>query len=404
MAKSPTFASFAGIRNTLPAERLHALPTKDDPTCDLVEAVNVDIDNSGQAARRAGQSIKRAGAAHSLWAQGDMCLFVTGTTLRRLYPDYTSELLASGLTANLPMAYVEVNGRVYWANGVQSGVLADGRSRSWGMEIPATPGLSAIGGYLTAGKYQCLVTHIRSDSQESGAGLPGQIELAAEGGIRVTWELPDDTDIDHVQVYLSEPNGMILYAAGVPVDVDDLFAEITSARLALPLNTQWQDKPPAGTCLAYSRGVIYIAKAGFVFPTTALGYEYCDLRDYLALDGSGERFLIGVEHGLFYGNAKRVYFLAGDRLADFTVTTISETAGVRGSALHVDGEMATGLKELAGKTCAMFTCGDGVMLGLPDGSVMNLTQERYRFTATAVGAAGFHQSDTLNQYLLFLQS
>lgn len=400
--KNPTFTSFAGIRNTLEPERLHVMPTRDDPTTDLVAAVNVDLDNSGLPSRRAGTSLKRAGAAHSLWAQGDMCIFAAGTSLMRLYPDYSSEVLNTGLTADSPVSYVEVNGRIYWSNGHESGVIAAGASRSWGMEVPAQPGLSAVGGQLSPGQYQCVVTHVRNDSQESGAGLPAVLALSADGGIRVTWALPNDPTIELARVYLSTPDGTVLYLAD-ECPIDDLYTEIASCAFAVPLNTQWQDKPPSGHLLAYANGRIYIAEGPFIFATTALGYEYVDLRDFLAIDGTRVRVLIGVEGGLFAATDNAAVFLRGKDFASIEMTYVSSKGGVEGSALHVDGLVATGIKELAGKRCAIFTTGEGVLLGLPDGTVMNLTQERYKFDATELGAAGFHENPKLNSYLLFLR-
>lgn len=401
MAKQPTFTAYAGIRNTLPPERLHVMPDRDNPTTDLVAAVNVDLDNSGMPTRRAGTSLVRAGAAHSLWAQGDMCIFATGTSLRRLYPDYSSEVLATGLTASAPVSYVEVNGRIYWGNGHESGVIAEGASRSWGMDIPDPPGVSVVGGQLTPGQYQVVVTHVRDDSQESGAGMPSVITLAADGGLRVTWQAPSDPAIEQARVYLSTPNGTVMYLAD-ECPIDDLYTEIASCAYAVPLNTRWQDKPPAGHALAYANGRVYIAVGSFIFGTTELGYEYVDLRDYLSLDGTRVRVLAGLEGGLFAATDNAAYFLRGKVFADMEMTIVATKRGVEGSLVYVDGERSTGLKELAGKRCAVFATGDGVLLGLPDGSVMNLTQERYRFDSTPTGAAGFHDNEQLNSYLLFL--
>lgn len=400
--KPVPFTSFAGIRNTLPAERLHVMPTKDDGTTDLVEAVNVDIDNSGGVARRAGPVMANAGACSSIWADETeaACLFVRGSKLYQLAADYTAQAMAS-VTAGARLAAQRVNERIYWTNGAESGVVQDGRSRSWGMDIPAAPGLSGIGGTLAPGQYQALVTFVRSDSQESGAGLPSLYQLTADGGLRVTWAPPADPDITRARVYASAPDGTVLFlAAEVVVAAGSV--DVTSAAQALPLNTQWQDKPPAGQCLAYANGRIYIASGAFIFATTALGFEYVDLRDYLSLDGSRVRLLAGVDGGLFAGTDKAAYFLSGRTLDEMTRRIVSTKGAAEGSVVYVDGQKATGEKELAGMRCVLFTTGEGVFLGLPDGSVRNLTQERYRFDAAAAGAAGFIESDTLNHYLLFL--
>jgi hypothetical protein len=388
-----TYKAFAGVRNTLPAERL--APE------DLTAAVNVDIDDSGRVARRAGTTLQVAGAAHSLWADGDTCLYVAGSALKRLNPDFSSTTLATGLLADVPNNYVAVNGNIYWSNGQQSGALANGRSRSWGMTLPEPPGLAAIPGALSAGAYQAVLTTLRADGQESGAGIASLITLDDNGGLRVTWAVPADPALVEVAVYLSEPDGKTLYQAAV-VAASDGVVDITSGRSALPLATQWLDQPPAGQCLALHRGRIIIAAGNVLFATAALGYEYCDRRDYLPLDGSSIRFVAGVEHGLFVGTEQKVYFLAGDRLEDLTRKVAVDGAGIARSAVAADGYAVSGNAGLAGQQCVLFATSLGICLGTPDGSVQNLTEERYRYTATASGAAHFRRSALLNQYLLFL--
>lgn len=399
----PTFSAFAGVNNTLAPERLHSLPTRDNATCDLTVAVNVDIDNSGQVARRVGTTQKVAGAAHSLWAHGNDCLYVQGTTLKRLNADFSSTTLATGLTAGLPLTYVAVNGRVYWSNGQQTGVYADSANRSWGMAIPDAPGLQAIDGTLTAGTYQAVVTCVRGDGQESGAGMASVITLSDGSGLRVTWDIPLDLDIADIHVYLTEPNGEVLYqAAEAAASLGSV--DITSAGRFLPLDTQWLDAPPPGQDLALHRGRIYIAAGAFLFATTALGYEYVDMRDYLALDGTTIRFVIGVERGLYVATEQQVFFLAGDRLEEMSLKTVVNAAGVARSAVLADGFAVTGNQALAGQQAALFATAEGICMGTPDGQVVHLSQDRYRFTATASGAACFRQTDNLNQYLLFMQS
>lgn len=397
----PTFSAFAGVNNTLSPERLHSLPSRDNPTCDLVVAVNVDIDNSGQVARRVGTTQKVAGAAHSIWALDNDCLYVQGTTLKRLNADFSSTTLATGLTAELPLVYVPVNGRVYWSNGLQTGVYADGGARSWGIAMPDAPGLQAISGTLAAGTYQAVVTLVRGDGQESGAGMASAITLVDGSGLRVSWDIPLDLAITTVHIYLTEPNGEVLYQA-TEAPAADGSVELTSANRFLPLDTQWLDAPPPGQDLTLHRGRIIIAAGAFLFGTTALGYEYVDLRDYLAIDGTKIRFVIGVEHGLYVATEKQVFFLAGDRLEDMSLKTVVNAAGVARSAVLADGFAVTGNQALAGQQVALFATGDGICMGTPDGQVVHLSRDRYRFTATASGAACFRQTDTLNQYLLFM--
>lgn len=398
-----TIQAVAGIRNTLTPERLHNVPTRKVPAVDLVEARNVDIDDSFAVARRGGQTLESASIAHSLWANADqsMCLFVEGTSLKRLMSVGGAVVtLALGLTSGQRMAFVEVNDRIYFSNGAQTGVV-DGSVRSWGMAATEAPAVSAIAGLLGAGVYQAAYTHLRRDGQESGCALAAQITLADGAGLRFTWNLPDDADVDQVALYLSEPNGMVMYQAGV-YPVAALAADVIGPSLALPLATQWLDAPPAGQCLALHNGRIFIGAGAFVFGTAALDFEHCDLRDYLALDGSAVRFLAGVTGGLFIGTAQAVYFASGERLESYTLRKVSTAPAVIGSVVTANGAVVTGNAELSPHEVVLFTTAEGVFLGLPDGSVQNLTQERYRFAPGAEGAAVFREEATRHQYLLVL--
>jgi hypothetical protein len=398
-----TIQSVAGIRNTLPPERLHSVPTRKQPAVDLVQASNVDIDDSGAVARRAGQTLESANVAHSLWSNADqsICLFVEGSSLKRLMTvGGTVVTLALGLTSGRRMAFVEVNDRVYFSNGAQTGVI-DGSVRSWGIAATEAPAVSAIAGQLGAGVYQAAYTHLRRDGQESGCALAAQITLGDGAGVRFTWNAPEDADVDEVALYLSEPNGMVMYQAGVYAAAA-LSADVTGPALALPLATQWLDAPPPGQCLALHNGRIFIGAGAFVFGTGALDFEHCDLRDYLALDGSAVRFIVGVTGGLFIGTAQAVYFASGERLESYTLRKVSTAPAVIGSVVTANGAVVTGNAELSPHEVVLFTTAEGVFMGLPDGSVQNLTQERYRFAPGAEGAAVFREEPTRHQYLLVL--
>lgn len=396
-----SLSSFAGIRNTLPPERIQTVPSRENARVDVVEAVNVDFDNSGQAARRDGTTLRRAGAAHSLWSGKQDCLFASGRTLYRLNADYSATALVADLAEGMPLAYLELDGRVYWSDGVHNGILA-GTPRAWGMPIPLSPSLAGIAGTLAAGTYLAALTTVREDGLESGAGLPASIVLGEGAGVRFGWDVPTDASITHVNLYLSEPNGMVLYRAATVAAAAGV-ANVTGAALAVPINTQWLDQPPPGQALAYSRGRIYIAQGPFVFATAPHGYEHCDLRDYLALDGTHVGLLLGVDGGLFVGTQRATYFLSGARLEDMDRRVVVPAPVIPGSALLVDGMAATGNAELAGRELALFATTAGVCLGMPDGSIANLTAERYAMAAGAQGAAVFRHTDQHNQYLLFLQ-
>lgn len=393
--KDTSYSKFAGIRNTLAEERL--APT------DLVAADNVDIDDSGRVARRAGRTLLLAGAIHSLWADGDTCLYVKGEAMYRLHADQSSELMALGLSS-APMNYLALGGRVYHSNGDTSGVLEQGYVRGWGIAIdPILVAASVTSGALPAGRYQYAMTWRRSDGQESGTGLATSIVLPDNAGIHFSWRVPADPDLTEALLYLSAPDGETLYRA-VVAHIEAGTSTYTGGALALPLATQWYDAPPPGQCLAHYRGRIYIGAGAFLYATTALGYEWCDLRDFVAVDGATITMLAALESGLLVGTERGLYFMAGNALAELAASPRGSAPVLGRSLVMADGQTVTGKPELAGRQVALFATSAGICMADPAGNVANLTQERFAFDYQGAAACGLRVEDALTQYLLFLQT
>lgn len=399
--KTVAIAGVRGIDNKAPPERLRTVPARDAPLIDLVEAQNVDIDNTGRIARRAGQTLKVAGSTHSLWSNGQVCLYVKDGTMYRLDEGFASTAIAAGLTDD-PVAYVEVDGRIYHSNGRTTAVVDAGRVRSWGLRLTDIDvAASVTTGAMEAGVYLFAMTLLRADGQESGTGLAQRIDLGANAGIAFSWSVPADPGIVGVALYVSQPNGEVLYQAAT-VDAEAGQYTYAGGARSLELATQWLDAPPAGQVLALYRGRIYIAAGDVLYATAPLGYEYCDLRDFRAIDGSAIRLLAAMEEGLLIGTARGVWFLQGNDFRDSTVSLVMAASCVTGTLDLVDGRVVTGRDELAGKVVALFATDQGVLMGLPDGTLTNLTQEHYAMTPASRGAA-LLRDGAATQYLLCMQ-
>ena len=379
---------FAGINNMLSPEQVRNTPTRQDPNIELVEAVNVDIDNSMSPSRRPGQTMQLAGAAHSIWAEGGTCLFVQGDTMYTLGMDLAPVAVAAGLGTD-PVSYVKVNDRVYHSNGTVTGVLDEGRVRSWGIPLGDIKfGARPAQGDMPAGTYLVAMTFIRSDGQESGAGLAQTVVLPDAGGIDVRWDVPQDMDIAHCALYVSQPNGATpMRAMFMNVELA-AFVYVGGAR-NLPLATQWLDAPPAGQVLAAYKGQVYIGAGEFVYATTPFSFEHCDLRDYQAVDGSRITMIAPVETGLFVGTEKGLYFMAGAPFSEASMVKKMNAAVVPGTMCLADGQAVTGEAEMSGMVVALFSTADGIVMGTPDGSLTNLTRMQYQMPHGIAGAATF---------------
>jgi hypothetical protein len=99
---------------------------------ELSEAYNVEIDDDGRPCRRKGfTSTVRTEASHSLFAGKTDTYFVAGTTFYRLNKDFTRTAIATGLTADAVMEYVELLNTIYYMNGHQIGTLVNGKFVAW---------------------------------------------------------------------------------------------------------------------------------------------------------------------------------------------------------------------------------------------------------------------------------
>lgn len=380
------FKAFAGLRNDVSSERFGP--------GDLARADNVNLDATGKLSRRAGRTKVLAGDAHSLWAHGDLCLFASGDALRRLHPDYTSEVLRTGLTAGARISYCAVNGRTYWSNGFETGVIEQGRARSWGLASPTAQGTAhAVIGHLPAGTYQWAVTYLRDDGQESGTAVAGRIDLASDNAGIYFDDLPVSADagVAAKVLYLSECNGAVLYEATTLLPAATTTMVIAPGNAALPLQTQFLQAPPAGQIVAYYRGRLFVASGNILYYSEPHAFEHFDLRHYLPFDGP-ITLVAPLEHdqkgGLAVATDTETMWLAGNSPEDFTHTPLAAEGAVPGTLTYVPGTLV-GDGKLGADEFPMWLGTAGVCLATLDGQLVNLTRERYRAELTGTGAALF---------------
>lgn len=128
-----TYKDFTGLNNRDDPLRL--------PPTALVKAGNVDMDNR-RVKRRKGYALKVAGKIHSLFSDGDTCLYVEGDALKQLSTTYAAVTLRAGLTVGRPMAYCAVDGTIYYSNGVEIGYVRKGAPYAFadpGMAFKSAP-------------------------------------------------------------------------------------------------------------------------------------------------------------------------------------------------------------------------------------------------------------------------
>jgi len=388
------FEQFRGLRNTVGAESF-------EPG-DLEAALNVDITDALRVRRRKGYAVTAVVSAHhSFWSNGVIALAVSGTSLVEVMPDLTTRVVRSGLTSGRRMHYAIMGSRVFYSNGVETGVFEDGVSRTWGIEVPVKLPLSeVIGGSLPAGLYQYAMTYLRSDGQESGAGRAGFIELASSGGVHF-YDVPVSADpgVAFKRLYVSPVNGDALFLLmTLPNAATD--ATYTVERTgALPLSTQFLTPALPGVHLSEFAGHILLARGSTLYRSEALAPELFDLR-------KGSPFtaritlVAPVDDGVYLGTESGVSWLAGRKPAEWDAKKRLDYGAIPGTLAFAPAE---DISEGQQGPVALFATEKGICAGFNGGSILNLTGDRFNYPVMDEGAAVVRDSGGSVQYVLTLR-
>ena len=395
------FENFAGLRNNVSPEQF--------APGDLVTGTNIDLDDGLNIHRRYGYGAPVvSGVDRDLWSSGPVCLAVGSNALKQILPDYSTITLRSGLTASQPLSYAAVGDRVLYANGVESGCVQNGASRSWGLAVPGVPNVAATGGSMTAGLYQIAMTYLRSDGQESGAGRATTIELTAAGGISLTaMPVSADPDVTHKVVYATSAGGETLYQVGVISNTDTAFVIREVRTGASPLLTQFLAPPPAGQLVAESRGHMLVANGNRLYPSEPYAPELFDLRkavpfaDQIVMIAPINDGKVYRQHGVYIGTNTQLIWLEGDSPEKWEFRVIAEYGVVPGTLFYGDGELfgAGDQKE----KIAFFMSKQGMIAGKMGGDFVNITQHRYAIAAMDRGAAVVRRHAGMGQFLVTMQ-
>lgn len=395
------YASFSGLRNSVDPERF--------TQSDLARADNINHDETGRISRRDGYTRQDATPTHSLWADalGTVCLFGQGNVLYRLNPDFTKQPLAT-LTSSQRISFEKVNDRVYFSNGVDTGVIEQGAVRSWGVAPPTLPAVALGFGSLPAGTYQFSMTYLRDDMQESGAPLAGTVQVPTDGAALVFTQLPVSRD-PHVgakNLYLSPPNGEQLFLAMTFANstTSGTYASDAS-ELDLPLDTQFLTPAPAGQLVAYYRGSLFVAVGDLLCPSRPFAYEQFDPRDYIQMDGritmlgavtDKELYESGKNSGFFIGTDRSCGVLVGSGPREFQYVPKTRYGAVFGTMTLVDGSLFEDGSASA-RDLPMWLSTQGICVGMADLTIKNMTRTRYGFLTGGEGGALFMPG--LNRYI-----
>jgi hypothetical protein len=363
---------------------------------DLISAVNVRIDETGQASRRRGFSTVIATHSHSLWSQGPMTLGVVGGNLVRINPGYSTTVLASGLRGYA--VYETVEDRVYWSCANACGIVEGGANRSWGLEVPA-PIIGQSAGRLPAGVYQAVATFRRGDRQESGASAAFVLSVPADGGVSIAAPMTADPGVEACVLYISTPGGSTLYRAGECAPGDSFIYSGDSTDLTIPLQTQFLDRAVPCGAMAFYAGRMWLAVGSALYPSEPFSLELFDYRKDVPFPATVRMIAPqrGDAAGMFVGTDAGVVYLQGADPDTLQVSDRSADPVLAGSLVYVPGELM-GDGELSGQQIPVWATSKSFCAGMPDGSMRSLTINRHPLSLK--GPAAMYFDADLKQLVL----
>ena len=342
----------------------------------LTVADNVDVTGAGALVRRQGRELVTSGAFTGIYSTLDRkrMYVVDAGAIKSVAPDMTLTTLATGLKA-LPMHWAEINGRVFFANGRDYGVIEPaGQVLTWSWEIPGQVQLQPTSGAMAAGKYEVACTFILPDGRETGAGDATSIELGADCGLVIT-------QIPHIEgcktrVYIGPADSTVLQHAFTTTLPAATWNASPNA-LGEELVTQGLDPIPPGASLpAAWAGRMWVAQPiasrdmSVIWSSEPLAPHLFNLRQgFLSVPGQVV-MLLAHEVGLIVGTERAIHVWNGESLAQ-----VAGYGVVPGWA---------GVTEVDSRT-AYFWSKRGLCRGLP---FQNLTDGHLRVdTGKQVGVA-----------------
>jgi hypothetical protein len=360
------------------------------------KAENIDITDANKIRTRRGQTLIRSADIRSLHGNRYVMLGVEGQQLAQ-YPandPATPTTIRADLHPTAACVFVDIEDETYYSDGRVVGKFVRETPTDWLVEVPpGSPSLAAVNGGLAAGCYFVNVTFTHLDGRESGCLSSVKIDLAADSGIRLTnIPQPVSSNIGAVNIYCSDANSSTLYlnaslAVGATTHV------ITERSDSRELTTQFMSGPPRGTALAYSGSRIWVASGRFLYGSMPFTYHLFDYtHDYLVF-GEDINLIAYVSAGLFV-SADRLYFVSTIEQKN-PRRELSEYKAITGTLSFVDGQ------DLAGDgidaRLPVWAQEDGIVVGLPNGTIRNLTEGKVDIGSTIQGATLFRKEAGLSQ-------
>jgi hypothetical protein len=348
--------------------------------------LNANVEPDGSLQKRPGlEKVINLPGAHSLWTnnKGIVLCMAQGVVYRVIDTATTVSLVDTALPDS-PMAYFEVDGRVYMSNKDWTGMYDPSQDlmKAWGEPIPEAPILIPTAGSLPAGNYRVCVTALSEYSRVSGNSNQTGIVLDAPGGIEIP-NLPATAS-----VWITDPNGSIFLFAGSSSPITDV------PENSEPIPSMWGSPPLPMNHLCWAFGRAWGCVGNRVYYSEPyqpelflLNTNFFDLSEPVLM-------IARAKAGLFIGCESKTELFAGTDPNQMSQQSVGPGV-VPGSLSY-----ANDLGDL-GRDVPIWVGKDGVYAGLGDGRAVNLIKEKVQIDPQQVTGASVCRVKDGRRQMLF---
>lgn len=391
----------SGVDNVNDIRTLQERTSNGFPNAALRAGVNIDLTPEGKPRMRRGYSSVAPGYTHSLWSPDSarFAFLVKDSVLNRMTVSGETEVLEpiGTVHATKRMVYAEIADRIFGSNGISRWSYENGL-RPWGVETPGLPDAAPVGfGGLDEGAYKVNATYIDRFGEESGCGESATVTLADGQGIALSMiPVPQSADVVWVRLYVSRPNGDVLYASKqLPAGVTDyVLVRADATGTGKPLETQFCERVPPCKLLTAFRGRLYWAEGPRLFYTLPLRYGLFKRAEAYLPMPHVITDMAATNEALYVGTEREVVRLAGDEPKTMSRRDVDGYGMVPGTATRL---------RRGDSVSVLWWSKNGVLFRAGDDGVTALTRNRLALPEFEFGTVMHREQEGFSQYVSTLR-
>jgi len=193
-----------------------------------------------------------------------------------------------------------------------------------------------------------------------------------------------------VKVRYTAVGGRIFFVNGVDkgyVEEDSAYDWVMPTLQYKLDNTKAYSDPPNGTNIAYFNGRMYIVSETVCWYSEPFSLNHFNLSsNYLPFE-SRIRMWLPVKTGIYVSTEEETIFLSGTNPKEFEFTQVANYPAIEGTDTVINGSSLLTDNKFVGKI-GIWTSTKGICIGLPDGTMINLTESKLNFPTPDCGSHG----------------